>query len=292
MFKSKISKVAAAVALSLGAIGAAQAGFVIQAGDFKMTIDAYDSATIAYTSNCSGVINCNAAAAAPALGSVGSVNASADTMGIFSIASITNIATGNALFTRSAGNYLTGIFSNLTDHEVEITGRFVTASATGGTFSLWKNTSEYSLLPGPAVSGVVDLNNNLYPSISGGTLVLTGVFGSGIIAGDTNTTFTTDFNTRTLVGSSSGYIDITGGDAYYVQALDTNSQFGVNGERRDLFASFNFFPTTAANAAGWDVQVTGSLNGNAVPEPGSLALLSLGLLAAGAATRRRNGQGK
>lgn len=287
MFKSKISKVAAAVALSLGVLSAAQAAFVVQAGDFKMTIDAYDSATTAYTATCSGVANCDAAAAAPALGSVGSVNTSADTMGIFSIASITNIATGNALFTRSPGKYLTGIFSNLTDANVQTFGPFVVAKAIGGTFSLWENTTEYSLLPGPAVSGAVDLNNNLYPGISGGTLVLTGVFGSGVIAGDTNTTFSTDFNSGTLIGSSAGYIDITGGDPYYVNALDTNLQPGKNGEARDLFASFNFFPTTAANAAGWDVQVTGSINGNAVPEPGSLALLSLGLLAAGAATRRR-----
>ena len=47
MLKSKLATAAAALALSFGAIGSAQA-VVIVAGDFKFTIDNYDSGTTGY----------------------------------------------------------------------------------------------------------------------------------------------------------------------------------------------------------------------------------------------------
>jgi hypothetical protein len=114
MTNSKLTKVVAAMVVALGSAGAAQAAFLIQGGDFKMTIDAYDSATTAYTANCDTVAACDAVST-PALGSVGSVNPSSDTMGIFSISSITRLSDNSTYFSRGTDGYLTGIFSNLTD---------------------------------------------------------------------------------------------------------------------------------------------------------------------------------
>lgn len=289
MFKSKFTKLAAALAMSLGTVGAAQA-FVIQAGDFKLTVDAYDSATSGYgAAGCASVAACDAAASSKALGSIGSVNTSADTMGIFSVASITRLSDNSQWFTRGADGYLTGIFGNLMDYSVTTLGGFTAANAVGGTWSMWLNTTDYDKTQGPAVvAGVKDLNAGLYSSISGagGTKVLEGVFAPGADIADPLATFSTFFNSSRLAGSSSGFMDVTGGA--WQNSFDTDGQlFG-----RDLFASFTFAPTTESIANKWTVAATAGINGSAVPEPGSLALLSLGLLAAGVATRRRNGQGK
>jgi len=283
MIKSTIKQALTAVTLAAGAISSASAAFVLQSGDFLMTVNLYDSATTFYSANCNTVAGCDAVST-PAPGSMGSVNTSADTMGIFSIATITRLSDDSTYFTRGVDGYLTGIFGNLTDYNVSVQGTLTSALAVGGNFSLFQTATNYNSSLGPLVGPGKDLNNALYPGISNGILVLEGVFTSGVIAGDTTTTFSTTYNNSSINGGSGGYLDVTGG--LWKDDFNTNSEIDMNGVARDLFATFTFRPNATATSNGWTVISTADITGS-VPEPGALALIALGLLGAGAATRRK-----
>ncbi|MBA3033091.1 MAG: PEP-CTERM sorting domain-containing protein [Gammaproteobacteria bacterium] len=287
MFKKNL--IAAMIGVTVAVAAVPAHAFTIQAGDFKMILDALDSATTAYGTTpgtvCATAAACDAAAAAPAPGSVGSVNTSADTMGIFSIASITNISTAASWFTRGVDGYLTGVFGNLTDYNVTVAGSTTSALASGGTFAMFLNTTQYDPTLGPLVAAGKDLNALLYPGVSGGSLVLSGAFGSGILFGDTTTTFSTTYNNLSIVGGSGGYLDVTGGA--WQTNFDTNKEIGLNGEERDLLTSFTFRPNATTTAQGWTVLASGDITGNAIPEPGSMALAGLGLIGLAALRRRK-----
>ena len=287
MLKSKLASVAAAVALSFGAIGSAQAVAVF-AGPYKISLDNWDSGTTGYTRACSGVADCDLAAANKAPGSVGSVNLSADTMGIFSVSVIVKInpnGTETNVFTKGVNGYLTGVFGNLQDWSVTPYGPVTVANSTGGTWALYENSTDWNPSYGPNVSATTDLNNNLYAGITSGSLFLSGDFVSGVIAGDTTTTYSSTYN-QTISGTGAGYMNITGGSAkdhYATQGLKDQ-----NGTMRDMYTTVSFDDADGrAKANGWTVNSTAQIKGNAVPEPGTMALAGLALLGAGLASRRR-----
>ena len=284
MKTSKISVAAAGIALALGLSAPAQA-IVLVTGDLKITINAYDAGTTGY-GNTEG-IKCTSAAGCDAVqGITKAKNAynGEDTWGIFSVQSISRVSNGSLLFTAGQnGEFLTGMFGGIKDTLVEVSGKFsptTLALGTGGWLNMYFTKQNYNASYGPTgrlgefgYKGITDIPN---------TLALSATFGNGVLGGEQKYTYLTNYANNSISGGGQAYMDVTGGS--WGSLFDTNDQLDPNGNAHDLFMKVTFGQTGASAKAGWTVDVSGDVQGN-VPEPGSLALLGLGI--AGLAGLRR-----
>lgn len=290
----KISALAAGVALAFGMAGSAQAVDLI-AGDVKFTFNAYDNGTVGYEAAnpsqfgllCNSIAACDTRAASggsPAISAYGE-----DTWGIFSIATITQVSTGTNLYTSGqGGKFLTGIFGGIKDYSVTRTdltsvdmGIVQQVLGTGGWLKMFSNNSNYN----PTLGTGGRIGEFGYNGISGGTLELDAVFNSGVVAGST-ATYKNTFNEAGIDGGSAGYLEVVGGAM--ASKLDTNAMVDLDGNKHDLKLSSTFDAfLTVPQVADWTVIASGQVIGNALPEPGSLAIFGLGLAGLAALRRRK-----
>jgi hypothetical protein len=288
MNMKKISGIVAGVALACSVAAPASADVVLMAGDFKITFNAYDAGTIGYPDRATDTV-CNSAAECDAIvpAQFKSPNSygSEDTWGIFSVQSITNVATGANFFTRGQDGFLTGMFGGLVDESVDVTGGrslSTTAYANGGWLNMYRTTQEYNPTFGPSGR----LGEQQYRGITdiGGTLALQAVFAGSASSEVTGYSYISSFVNSTTSGNGQGYLDIIGGE--WEGAFNTNSLLDGTGEARDLFLKATYGVTSQSKLAGWTVDATGDVQGN-IPEPGSLALLGLGFAGLAGLRRRR-----
>lgn len=117
--------------------------------------------------------------------------------------------------------------------------------------------------------------------------------------GQTGTLFAdvNQFGLNSLAGQGRGFLDVdltglangntAGPGALANNNLDTNNLLDSEGNRTDMLLGSSFNTVNPPYAGGPPVSGTAEIKGNAIPEPGTLTLLGLGLLGLGAFSRRK-----
>lgn len=159
---------------------------------------------------------------------------------------------------------------------------------TGGTVQLFTDRYSTGTVLDPAANpNVVDaglmsadianaIDGNLWLSYAGAVTTDT----SGRIA--TLFADTLGLNSVHSGGSGFGYLDVLGGAA--ASNFNTNS-YNIGGTITDARLDSSF---STSNSGAWPLSGTAAIKTNAIPEPGSLALLGLGLIGLAATYRRKS----
>jgi len=218
----------------------------------------------------------------------------------FGTVNITNITDliGNNLWTSGGSNgYLTGVFNGITITGVtnNLDGTVSTTNS-GGHLDIYLSSTQIDPTQGTLGYGaggcaVGGLCYHTVTDTADGALFLSLDFASG--ADLLGSTLVGTFNTSTYPtsGSAHGFLDVVGGS--HASMFDTNGQTTALGTATDLQLDNTFCPNGNANCqAGtpigdWQLLSDDPVRGR-IPEPGTLALLGLGLFGVYMSTRRRN----
>jgi len=293
-----IIKKSIAIAFGITALcGAAHAtNITLQAGDLAFTISSYDAGNLYYQTSlgpvCNSVLSCTAVASNPLTGSLAPNGMGDSSWGIFTIESIKNINTNATVYTDGqGGKYLTGMFGGLQDYNAAVgldssNNLSTTVKDIGGWLDVYQNSSP--LNPGNAtIKGpTYRTGATSYTGITGGTLMLSANFTSSGEFGDATSTYSSAYDPLNVFGTGAGYLTVTGGvwnptlikgaikDPFTLQFYDMSFHDSYN-------------PTDGSTADGWTVLAAAGATGD-VPEPGSIAMIGLGLAALAGLRRRKN----
>ena len=277
--------------LGMSATAAFATPITMTAGDVLFTFNIYATGTGSYPTTTNGIL-CNSIAACDAIpGQVAAPDAFGDDIwGIFSIASISNISTGDTFWTRGLnGQYLTGLFGGMQDAALEVTGsalggeKTTDSYTTGGYMNMYYNTADYD----PTLSTTGRTSEFAFTGITSGDLALSAVFAGSAAAG-LPYSYVASTKTQSMSGTGKGFMDVTGGSMY--GDLNTNSMTDTQGNGRDLYFDVVYNDSNGvATSIGWDVAGAGTVRGKVqtVSEPGTLALMGLGLMGLAGIARRK-----
>lgn len=295
-----------AAAVSAGSANAITWTNTPYVGYIDIDIIGYDSGTTGYAPTgfdpfgpasqggftCTSVAGCDSAAAFWAPGGIGSE----DTWGVFQVNGIRDID-GNNLWVASSTERLYGMFYGFADMTVEWTTATGGASfnfttwSTGGMVQIFEHTSANSdfadingaqfgaanrtAANGYLMDGTTQVNNgNLF-------LQMTAAPGQSEVPG---ATLESHFTSTSAAGGSNVYFDVSGGSA---ASLFYSDYADENGVLRDIFINNTNSLNNIWNPE-WTVRSAGDTVGSAaIPEPGSMALVGLGLVGLAGLRRRK-----
>lgn len=200
--------------------------------------------------------------------------------GIFSVTSINADNTKNTTLWSNGAEEITGTFSDYTLANVSGSGSQTVFDFTGGVINMYlDSTPDFDANPytgSLATSGTGVTDGILFLTLKGAT---------GFVADDLSTAFdesldtlrsTGDLLTNPLTGKGYGNLEITGG-AYA-------SMFGGIGALMTLNSDL---ASPDPQGSDWPIGSEDPLRGTAVPEPGTVALVGLGLAGIAFANRKR-----
>lgn len=242
------------------------------------------------------------------LGPNGEIQTGSINFGTLQITSVENPSLGSQLWnTGVLGAELTGVFRDITVKTVSPVFAGVDILSTGGVLDIYINPlgsfaaeGGYTQGLGGYLSGgcaaVGGACYNGISNIAGGGLFLSLEWVPGVSLLDPTITVAGTFTGATLpaTGTAQGFLQVTGGA--YAGNFDTN---GFLAGTADMFAQNDFctpgqtgcVSLAAGGGApadgGWQLRSNDPVRANFIPEPGSLALIGLGLSALGFASNRR-----
>lgn len=284
------------LALLMGC-GAAQAGPLSAiAGDLKIEFGNLDMNTTGYDAKGVGV-RCTSVEGCDGVDGISKARGSGQSEDAWGVLSISRIMRGTTtLWTQGeGGNYLTGMFFGAMDHNVTVlpdpfSSRVMTqAYSVGARLRIYRGAVDY--YAGAASLGEAGRSGiDAYRGITseGQNLWLDMIFDLGVDSTEVGqgSSYMNVFSSVNFAGAGQGFLSVVGGEA--AKLFDTDTVLNGRGGRSDMKFSTTYKQDEAV--PGWQAVSSGDLISHAVnpvPEPMSLSLAGLGLLALGV-TRRRH----